>query len=166
MLDSIQYEFRFFYYSLLKLTRSRSQEPEPKLRHSGSGSSQKFRLLAAPSPQHWIPWGKWPMLCYLPPLRQPTELWWPSTEPKMSHNFPPQNDIKASLSRHSQLIPQASSRQIITSREGYYISSKLHLPQYGINHISVINWIRYIFHKQIHLISHFLKKSRVPPLSQ
>jgi hypothetical protein len=41
----------FIYY--FKLTRSPSREPE--LRHSGSssGSGRKFRLLAAPAPQHW-----------------------------------------------------------------------------------------------------------------
>jgi hypothetical protein len=44
------YNMNVDFYLLLKLTRSR--EPEPKLRHSGSGSSQKFRLLAAPTPQH------------------------------------------------------------------------------------------------------------------
>ncbi len=38
----------FIFYLLLKLTRSR--EPEPNLRYSGSG--KKFRLLAAPAPQH------------------------------------------------------------------------------------------------------------------
>jgi hypothetical protein len=42
----------FEFYLLLKLTRS--WEPEPKLWHYGSGSSQKFRLLAAPAPQHWM----------------------------------------------------------------------------------------------------------------
>jgi hypothetical protein len=46
MLDPIQYEFGFFQNTLADL------EPEPKLRYSGSGSSQKFRLLAAPAPQH------------------------------------------------------------------------------------------------------------------
>jgi hypothetical protein len=45
MLDPIQYEFKFFQNTLA--------DPEPKLRFSGSGSSQKFRLLAAPAPQHW-----------------------------------------------------------------------------------------------------------------
>jgi hypothetical protein len=44
MLDPIQYEFRFFQYTLA------DPEPEPKLRYSGSGSSQMFQLLAAPSP--------------------------------------------------------------------------------------------------------------------
>ncbi len=33
-------------------TWSQSREPELKLRHSGSSSRQKFRLLAAPAPQH------------------------------------------------------------------------------------------------------------------
>jgi hypothetical protein len=44
VLDSIQYEFWFLFTT--------QADPEPKLRHSGSGSSQKFRLLAAPAPQH------------------------------------------------------------------------------------------------------------------
>jgi hypothetical protein len=44
MLDPIQYEFIFFQNSLA------DPEPEPKLQYSGS--SQKFRLLAAPAPQH------------------------------------------------------------------------------------------------------------------
>jgi hypothetical protein len=36
-----------YYFSL-----TRSREPEPKLQYTGSG--QKFRLLAAPAPQHCI----------------------------------------------------------------------------------------------------------------
>ncbi len=43
LLDPIQYEFLFLCTTLA--------EPEPKLRCTGSG--QKFRLLAAPDPQHW-----------------------------------------------------------------------------------------------------------------
>ncbi len=47
MLDTIQYEFRFFQNTLA------DPELEPKLRYSGSSSSsgQKFRLRPTPAPQ-------------------------------------------------------------------------------------------------------------------
>ncbi len=47
MLDPIQYEFLFLFTTLA------DPELEPKLWYFNSGSSLKFRLLAAPAPQHW-----------------------------------------------------------------------------------------------------------------
>jgi hypothetical protein len=40
--------FKYFF------SLTQSLEPEPKLQYTSSRSDQKFQLLAAPAPQHWL----------------------------------------------------------------------------------------------------------------